>query len=136
MRSCRRTKFQAGFTAMVMVLVISLATAAAVFARVTYLRGTQDVALLLKKGTTTQAKAWRAADALRIALGDMTAEYVEALAANAVIPITMSDSTGYSISARVMRNDSLAGGARELTMRVVAKTPQSKQTPAVLPQYW
>jgi len=110
---------RSGFAALLMVLVIGLATAALVLARVNHVRSGQEVASMLKNSTAVQARAWKAADALRIALGQAQAGYVATLIPGSVLTITMEDRADYGISATVVSNR-VVDGAQELTVRVLA----------------
>jgi hypothetical protein len=129
---------QFGFAALLMVLVVGLATAALVLARVNHVRSGQEVAAMLKGSTTAHARAWKAADAMRIALGDAATSYVAGLDPGMVLAITMDDRTSYRIDATVVSNQ-LVDGAQEITLRVqaadAAQLAQTRTTAAVLVTY-
>lgn len=126
---------QSGFAALLMVLVVGLATAALVLARVNHVRSGQEVAAMLKSSTTAHARAWKAADAVRLALGDAATSFVAGLSPGMVLTITMEDRTSYRIDATVVSNQQV-DGAQEITLRVqaadAAQPAQTRNTAAVL----
>ncbi|WP_395668743.1 hypothetical protein [Rhodoferax sp.] len=129
-----RATRQSGFAALLMVLVVGLATAALVLARVNHVRSSQEVAAMLKNTTTVHARAWKAADALRVALGEAEPGYVAGLLPGTAIDITLSDQASYRITAQVMSNE-LVNGAQELSVRVeaadAAEATQTQSSAAV-----
>jgi hypothetical protein len=120
MRKNIKNKKQAGFAALLIVLVTGLAAAAIVFAQVAYVQGSQQVANLLKSTTPTQAKAWAAADAVRIALGEAPSDYIEGLTVGQSIPVEFSNTSAYIVTVNVVKN-AVVNSANELTLRILAK---------------
>jgi hypothetical protein len=130
-----RAPHQSGFAALLMVLVVGLATATLVLTRVNHVRSGQEVAAMLKTSATAHARAWKATDALRIALGEAESTYVAGLTPGMVLSISMDDWSSYRITATVVSNE-LVDGTQELTMRVAAadgtEAAKTRHTAAVL----